>query len=403
MDKPRVMVMDPSGDRRSAAFSVLRYRRWNATPLPAHAADQIDPDTAIVLAVDDAQGTGLEVLRQVRRSCPAASRILVCAPAVAAKVVARGEPAHQVVVAPATTEKTMAAVKRALRVRALLADPQVGAVAQSMGAVPAQPKMWTALNQLLQSDTATMRDAVALVERDVGLAGRVLHLVNTGMFGLERPIGSLRVAIQRLGLQLVRDLVLSVELMDGLSTLSVPPQIAPLPLQTLSFLVAQAAREVAPRAGVDTAFTAGLFHLLGRLVLIHNAPDLYARVAEQVEAGSDVHDAESNVFGLHARTLSAWLLANWGLPHEVVEAVRWSDEPEHAQGRGAPLAFSVFLASRLVDEAAWESVTGTARYCVSRANLAPWGLSESLEDWRAQVRELVAQGVHTPAPAIRAS
>ena len=403
MAKPRVFVMDPSGDRRSIAASVLRFRRWRASLLAPEAASSVPHDTAVVLAVEDATGAAVHALRQVRRACPGAARILVCEPSVGARAVARGEPAHQVVVTPATAEKTMAAVRRALRVRDLVADPHVRAVAQSLGSLPAMPRTWRALNELLESEQATMQDAVALVERDVGLSAKVLQLVNTGMFGLDRHIGSLFVALQRLGLQAIRDLVLSVELMESLDQRALPPEIAPLPLQSLSYLVAHAARAVSPRAGVEIAFTAGLFHQVGRLVFATKAQELFARVVQQVAAGSNVGDAEQAVFGLDSRLLSAWLLASWGLPHEVVEAVRWCDRPDQAQGRGAPLALSVFLAARLVEEAAWERATGSAPMLVSRADLAPWGLSGSLEGWRKHVRGLLTQHLDTDQPEVRAS
>ena len=212
MYKPRIVVIDPAGTGRAAVSGVLHHRRWTGESATWTEAATLPVDTAVVLAVEDHQGRGRQALRSAREAVPGASRILVCSARVASMAVARGEPAHQVVVQPANAEKVLASVKRALRVRSLLRDPAVVEVAASFESLPAMPKTWRALCRLLESESSTLQDAAALVERDVGLSAKVMQLVNSGLFGLPRPVGSLFDALQRMGLCVVRDLVLSTEL-----------------------------------------------------------------------------------------------------------------------------------------------------------------------------------------------
>ncbi len=230
-----------------------------------------------------------------------------------------------------------------------------------------------------------MEDAARLIERDVGLASKVLQLVNSGMFGLQRSVGSLQQALQLLGLKLVRDLVLSSELLGDLGSCSLLDEISPIPPERLGFLIAAASRTVAPRAALETTFTAGLLCRIGRLVLVTRSPDRFLRVLEHLERGRTLCEAEEEIYSIDSQTLGAWLLASWGLPHEVVEAVRWCERPERASGRAAPLALSIYLASRLVEEAAWASV-GRQVVRIRRVELEPWGLADSLEAWRAQAQ-----------------
>ena len=281
MVKPRIIVVDPSGEGRAAVSSVLRFRRWSGSEMDPFDVADMPEDVDVVLAVENARGEGAIALRQVRRSGCQAARILLCDARTAAQVVARGEPAHQVVVRPASGEKVLSAVKRSLRVRDLLRDPNVRAVASSFSSLPAMPDTWLRLNELLESETATMQDAVTLVERDVGLSAKVLQLVSSGLFGLERPMGSLFAALQRLGLAVVRDLVLSVELFEDLDAEDLSDVFGPLPMSRTSHLVAMAARRVAPRAAIDSAFSAGLFHQLGRMVFAAQAPGLFRKALER--------------------------------------------------------------------------------------------------------------------------
>lgn len=391
MAKPRIVVVDPSQKGGAAVATLLRFRRWNTTLAEVSDLPSLTGDASVLFAVENDAGDGLAALREASRDGSSAARILLCKPSMATRIVARGEPVHQVVARPANGDKVLAAVKRALRVGDLMGDPTITTVARSLARVPALPGTWVALNDLLQSDTATMHDATALVERDPGLAAKVLRLVNSGLFGADRPTASLFDALQRLGLAMVRDLVLSTELFTDVDDVRFNGAFGPGPLSTTSFLVACTARSVAPRAAVNTAFTSGLFHQLGRLAFATQAPDRFAQVIERAATGTAFAIAERQVFGVDSRAFAAWMLAHWGMPHEVVEAVQWSAEPSAATGRGAPLALSVNLGARLIEEAWRRVIDGTELRLVTRVELAPWGLSDYLETWRDEANELVSR------------
>lgn len=389
---PRIVVMDPSHTDPHTVSTLVRSRRWHAVEVQL--GDLAEADLAgasVVIAFEDDLGQGTAALRAAKAHAESTARILVCDTATAARAIARGEPTHQVVVRPAGQEKVRAAIQRALRVQDLLDDPMVRQSVSALGTLPPRPGTWFALCEVLRSDSATLGDAADLVQQDVGLAAKVLRLANSGMLGGDRHLGSLFTALQRLGLKVVRDLVLAVEVFDAAGAADETHALAPIPLFLTSQAVACTAREVAPRAATDIAFTAGLLFQLGRLIFASKDRARFAQVLDRVADGQDAHHAEAVVFGVDSRSFAAWLLASWGLPHEVVEAVRWCDTPSKASGRGSPLALSVYLASRLVEEAAWQRVCGESRVLVTRAELAPWGLSASLDRWRQDSRDILAR------------
>ena len=395
MVKAQIIVVDPSALGQASVAGVLRYRRWTAKSLDIAEVRDFDGPADVVVGVEDRAGNGCHALREFRRVRPSAARILICDPRAAAQVVARGEPAHQVVVRPATGEKVIGAVKRALRVRELLNSPAVAQVAASFDGVPSMPETWMRLSELMESTHSSLQDAAALVQRDVGLASKVLQLVNSGLYGFDRPASSLFAAVQRLGLRSLRDLVLSVEVFEELASDHLLNEESNLPLPLYSHLSAMAARIVSPIANAEAAFSAGLFHELGHLALLAKASVRYQDVIDR-PAGQSRHAAEISVFGIDSRALGAWLLATWGLPHDVVEAVQWCNRPEQATGRGAPLALSVWLGAQLVVEAA-SALQGSPADRVSPSQLAPWGLSDRLEGWRTDVNELVERSTTLPA------
>jgi HD-like signal output (HDOD) protein len=77
-----------------------------------------------------------------------------------------------------------------------------------------------------------------------------------------------------------------------------------------------------------------LLHDAGKLMLAGNYPERYnatAQVAEQ--KGISLWEAEQETFGATHAELGACLLAKWGLPYGILEAMAWHHQPGQAPGR----------------------------------------------------------------------
>lgn len=78
----------------------------------------------------------------------------------------------------------------------------------------------------------------------------------------------------------------------------------------------------------DHAFTAGLLHDAGKLILAANLTDRYRDVVRLTGSGEITHlAAEREVFGVTHAEIGAYLLGLWGLPDPVVEAVAFHHQP----------------------------------------------------------------------------
>ena len=96
-------------------------------------------------------------------------------------------------------------------------------------------------------------------------------------------------------------------------------------LKTSGYAKAIAKEERVPLAMMDDAFTAGLLHDIGMLVLASNMPDLYKQVLGlQKDKGLLDWQAEQEVFGVTHAEVGAYLLGLlglWGVGEAIVEAV----------------------------------------------------------------------------------
>jgi HD-like signal output (HDOD) protein len=125
-------------------------------------------------------------------------------------------------------------------------------------------------------------------------------------------------------------------------------------------LVAAAAKLLAERVHVDgsQAFTAGLLHDVGKLVLGMRLGDTYwALLDDAVEMGGAAV-AEQAAFGCTHGMVGGWLLQLWGMPASLVDPVALHNEPLEAE-YGVDLSAIIAVADRLVHST--DASSGTAR------------------------------------------
>lgn len=125
-------------------------------------------------------------------------------------------------------------------------------------------------------------------------------------------------------------------------------RVWPHSLSTASLARKLAVMQKVEPAVVDLAFTAGLLHDMGKLILAANAPDEYHDVLTRV-ADTKLKDwqGEYIAFGVTHAEVGGYLIGLWGLPDALVEAIAYHHRPVLAIGKKfGPLA-AVHLADAL--------------------------------------------------------
>ena len=160
-----------------------------------------------------------------------------------------------------------------------------------------------------------------MVNQDPILAARVLHLANSPFYGLPRQVGSLDEAVLILGISHLRGMVLST----GLISL-----FADSAAITSSQATAAAAGSLAKSLRQDQgmAFTGGLLHNLGALLLGHFAPEIWKSL-ENIPTSESVDrlSREKLVFGFDHCELGADIARDWHFPDLIQSAIRSHLQP----------------------------------------------------------------------------
>jgi len=267
---------------------------------------------------------------------------------------------------------------------------RVATVLREIKALPTLPDVAVKLLQLGEKPTTSAADLAKQVERDVALATRVLRLVNSSFFGVRREVTSIQHAVLILGLVHLRSVVLSGAVAEMFDRKGSVGTFSRAEFWKHSLAVAAASRAIAARVKVvdpEIAFTAGLIHDMGKVVVDRYLHPEFVRVVELLEEPEmTMCIAENSVLGVSHAEIGHHLAIYWHLPDILLEAVGYHHRPQDAPEYAAVAAL-VATADALVRKLEIGTGGGSNRP-VSLATLTLCGLTrESHEELERDLAE----------------
>ncbi len=200
--------------------------------------------------------------------------------------------------------------------------------------IPTIPTILTEITRIFDSPDGSARDAAAVIEKDPAIAARVLRLVNSPFYGLRNAVSSINLACSILGLKVIKNLVVQATV---LQTFSDVPDLAAFDVQWLwdhSFKTAVACRLLAERSPAanglqkDDAYTCGLIHDVGKMILLDSQTDRFAEALKLAQSRSlPLAKAEGEVFGFNHAHVGGLLARRWKLADTVQAAVTYHHSP----------------------------------------------------------------------------
>jgi putative nucleotidyltransferase with HDIG domain len=241
-------------------------------------------------------------------------------------------PTHQFLSKPCDTEDLKLRLNLAFSMRDTLENGTLKTIVARLRSIPSLPILYNELTSALASPNTSLRQLECVIEKDVGMAAKILQLANSAFIGARGQVSSLKQAVQLIGTEAIRTLVMSVHIFSQFDGSS--PVKAHLPsIWEHSVAVASLARQIAstenqPGPTREQSFTAGLLHDIGRAILLAELPKEYLPILAQTEADpAEVLPLESETFGCTHAQVGAYLMSIWGLPAALVHAVALHHRP----------------------------------------------------------------------------
>ena len=203
---------------------------------------------------------------------------------------------------------------------------------RALGQLPPFSPILNRLIASLASEEVSFAKVAELIEKDTVLAGNILKLVNSALFGLRGTINSVRHAVSLLGIHKLRNAALSMSVARLWDQVKTPPGWSMARFNQHSVGVAVLSDLLSQRLAVsyaEGAFAAGLFHDLGLLLAAVGMPEQYKQLALLCQQEPKwAQEYEIEVFGMPLAELSTDALAAWNLPEPIRTAVRFHPTPE---------------------------------------------------------------------------
>lgn len=336
---------------------------------------------------------GATLLEQVQKRHPGVIRIVLSGDCDVKAGIRAVPVAHQFLMKPCNSDVLAATIERLCCCGEILAHEGTRRVVASLGELPALPRTYSALTAALLNADSPLREIGSIIERDVGVAAKVLQLANSAFFGRSREIHTIATAVGFLGIDVLKHLVLGIELFRTFQPNRRLTGFSAESLQLHSARVAAMARHLPlPAKDSQSASMAALLHDSGKLILATQLPDRFEELLRTSRANQvPLYKAEEQAEGATHADIGAYLLAIWGLPAAVVNAVAGHHRPQVYEGKALSIGLVVHMADLLVNEAEAEAdVLGD----FWTAKLDQLGLGPELAAWREAAREVVAGGAN---------
>ena len=247
--------------------------------------------------------------------------------------------------------------------------------------------------ELTSSEDTVSKELERAIVVDPGFSSKLLVMANSAAFGLPKRVGSIREAIMFLGFRSIRSVALTVGMFDAFVGKTDRASLRRREWWRHSVDSAICARFLAKMADevpVEDAYTAGLLHLIGKMLLEKYGTRDYGLVQRLLELGAPSEQmAEKQVFGCDHCQVASEAAARWGLPPALQSGLRYLEPAEPTDPFGS-LRACTLVATKMAEVAKTGEkgdATNCPRWAMERLHLTDY----SMADLGIQGRRLIAE------------
>lgn len=249
--------------------------------------------------------------------------------------------------------------------------------------------------KLLQDPDVTAKELGEVIQYDASLTADILKICNSPYYGIQRKISSVNDAVVVIGHATLRDVIITcsaAKYYKGDAAQGYGHEQGDLWKHSVGTAI-MAKLLVKHVQGVDagTAYTTGLMHDVGKLILSNFVSEEFGKIIEKVQRENySFTEAEMETIGATHAEIGARVLEKWNFPPEMILAVRDHHDPDVLEKE--PLSALVALSNILVVIAGIGSGAGGLATKIHGEGLKRFGISvkevdHMLVEWLAEFEE----------------
>lgn len=207
----------------------------------------------------------------------------------------------------------------------LESDKNIKAIIDKMPNIPSMPPVIAQALSIMENPKSNVNQLSVIISKDIGLTTEILKLVNSSYYGLPTQITTINRAMALLGMNKVRNIVLSI---------AVKPMMMSQSGKSLwehSIRCGIACQLISKSLGTldeDEAFVMGLLHDIGKTILNLYNKDACLEISKLVQLGADILVAEKMIFGFTHTEIGVELIHRWKLPVIIGSCIKHHHKPQ---------------------------------------------------------------------------
>ena len=258
--------------------------------------------------------------------------------------------------------------------------------------LPTLPTVFAEVERLCKNPDVGADELSPVTETDPSITLKLLSLANSAFVGFSRKINTVQEAISLLGNKTVQNAILNISVHEATKDLQNSAGMDKKGFWAHSAGGGSVARFICKELKIerDEAFTAGIVHDMGKIILDSMYADFYKDVLAQV--GSEevaIVDAEDEIIGLNHTKIGEELAEAWNLSPDLITAIAHHHKPKRAEG-DPQIAHLVHVgdcvARRMGVGSGGDSVTPD----IAEESFKTLGISsDQLTEWEPQIQEAI--------------
>ena len=196
---------------------------------------------------------------------------------------------------------------------------------QQVKKLPVMPQIMQELLTSINDENVDLHQLGKKLSTDQSLGANVLKMANSAAFRGVKQIGSIEAAAIRLGLKRVRSLVVAA----GLNGMMPSKNFDQQQFWGQAIHVALLAQALAKCSDIepDTAFTCGMLHNFGELLIVSATPEEAGLIELCLESGETRVSAQRQTLGLDYAQIGGELARRWNFSPVITDAIEQQLNP----------------------------------------------------------------------------
>jgi putative nucleotidyltransferase with HDIG domain len=273
-------------------------------------------------------------------------------------------------------------------------DNRVKQIISNIRNLPTPPIVFHQIQKVMADPRASAGQIASILGEDPAMSVKVLKLTNSAFYGLAREVESVKQAVVIVGMEAIKNLVLSASVLDMFKGHDFDQEYQEKFWRhslAVAFCGRLLARKVRTRATVDpdSAFSGGLLHDIGKMVMCcflkKEWKDVMAERDKDLQAAT--FEIEERTVGYDHAQVGAILAEQWKLPHRLSEAITYHHHPELTESEEA-VPHYINLANYIAKKTFYDRDEAHLIDTPSLAALEKAGLTEEeLDEYGEALRE----------------